>query len=163
MSPEQELTILSPDALIDLFEIELGPSADNTIIYFSNSRSETPISLASKIYTPWPIAVSKYGSSSDGPLPAPTVTLGNQDGIVSSLLDLYDPKGATFRRRRILRKYLDDGSMPRASAQFRPDEFFVDRWDENPPLTVILYLETALAYLSKEVPARRLIDLRSGE
>lgn len=161
-SPQQEITVLQPDARIELFEIDLTPVGTPTIIRFCNSKLGIPLALGGVEYVPWPIKVANYGSSTDGALPAPSVTLSNYEGVISSLLDLYRPRGAIFRRRLILRRNLDEGGDPRPEAQFLPDEFTVDRWSENRRF-VTLFLESALAYLNTEIPGRRIISLRSGQ
>ena len=160
-SPQQEISVLQPDARIELFEIDLSPIGNPAILRFCNSKIGLPLSLAGAEYKPWAIKVSNYGSSTDGALPTPSVTLSNYKGVVSSLLDLYRPQGAIFRRRLILRRNLDDGGDPRPEAQFLPDEFTVDRWGENRRF-VTLFLESALAYLNTEIPGRRIISLRTG-
>lgn len=162
MSPEQELTTLNPGPLAELLEVDLNFIGVPVIIRFCNSRVNGILRLDGEIYTPWPIELAKFGSNSDGPLPAPTVTLSNSEGVISSLLDIYQPRGALFRRRLILRKHLDDGADPRTAAQFRPDEFFINTWQESQS-TVVIQLKTALESLNTQVPARRIINLRSGE
>lgn len=161
-TPQQELGKLYPDALVELFEVDLTRIGTSVIIRFCNTSSGRNLELGGDRYIPWPIRIDKYGSSTEGNLPSPKVALSNYRGTVSALLGFHQPRGAIFRRRRILRRHLDDGTDPLPEAQYTPDEFFLDSWVETRS-RVTLNLETALAYLNREVPARSLIDLRSGE
>jgi lambda family phage minor tail protein L len=165
LTPQQELQTLSSEPIVDLYEIDLSPIGINIVEYFCSSENpDTTLGAAidGRFYKPWPITSSGFESTTQGSLPQPTIDLANIKSAISVLLIVYKPRGALVRRRRIYRKHLDGGTDPNPDAQFEPEEYILDRWDRN-DFTCTLRLVTELTYLNLEIPARRIIDLRTGE
>lgn len=165
-SPQQETQTLSPDALIDLLEIDLNPIGIPITDYFCRSsqlNDDMPyIEFSGIRYKAWPIKLSGFASNAKGALPKPKIDIANINGAIAALLVVYQPYEAVVRRRMVYRRHLDDGADPNQDAQFEPQEYILNRWERN-DINCVLHLATELEKLNAEIPSRRIIDLRTGE
>tara|TARA_B100001939_G_scaffold345079_1_gene360887 strand:+ start:59 stop:1141 length:1083 start_codon:yes stop_codon:yes gene_type:complete len=148
----KQLSSLSPDALIDLYEIDFSNLQGNfemlSDLYGINIGAETiyrfcpmindtnPIVWQGKSYQPLPIKMEGFEQKSDGRLPRPTMTIANPDGIFSKIVHSnQDFANCKVTRKRTYVRFLDDenfqnrnlndvGSNPFGSAD--PDSYLPD-------------------------------------
>jgi lambda family phage minor tail protein L len=159
----QELGQLSHDAIIELFEVDLTPVGQPTVLRFCSEETAGggSIILDGVTYEPWPIKAEGFEAVSKGSLPEPIISISNYLNSITALILAYTPQGAKVRRRRIFAKHLDTGVNPNPAAQFVPDEFILDSWTEN-ALVVQFRLVTELEYLNLQIPKRRIVALRQS-
>ena len=160
----QELQSLTQDAIVELFEVDISSNSVNETLRFCNSQQtdDRPIVFDGKLYQAWPIEAEGFEISSQGSLPEPVISISNYQSALSALLLAYKPAGAKVTRRRIFAKHLDSGSSPNPAAEFPPDIFILDSWQEN-QLFCRFRLITELEYLRINIPRRRVVALRYGE
>ena len=98
----------------DNTDVESDPSLLNVIRFSSDClENGNPITFGGFTYTLYPIEAEGFERGSEGTMPTPTIKVSNVLGGVSSILQEYnDLVGATVRRIRTFRKFLDD--MPTA-------------------------------------------------
>lgn len=162
LSKEQELYALEPRAIVCLYELDLNPIGIDRIIRFVDSTLGDRVIFRGDSYTPWPMKLSKIQVNTEGPLPEPTIELANYEQVISEMLDLYDPAGAIFRRRRIYVQNLDNGTDPDPSQEFEPDEYKLDSYIKQSGVCG-LRLISAMADLNLDWPPTRVAELRDSD
>lgn len=117
---------LTPDTLIELFELDLSPIGVSIVEYFycGTDTLRDPIVFNGITYEPWPITGSGFALNGQGSLPTPTFTIWNGGGVVSQTVMQYaDLVGAQVTRTRTHHKFLD--GMPLANpAQVYPIDIY---------------------------------------
>ena len=121
----KQLSSLTPDALIDLYEIDFSNLQSNfemlEDLYGINIGAETvyrfcpmingtnPIVWQGKSYQPLPIKMEGFEQKSDGRLPRPTMTIANPEGIFSKIVHSnQDFANCKVTRKRTYARFLDD-------------------------------------------------------
>ncbi len=122
------LLSLSPDALIELFEIDFSNiqadfnmladiaganiGADSVYRFCSMKNSSNPIFWQGKGYQPIPVEAEGFEQQGDGRLPRPRFTLANPDGIFSKIVHSnHDFANAKITRKRTFMRFLDDDNF----------------------------------------------------
>jgi lambda family phage minor tail protein L len=155
--PSSDLLTLTPDAIIDLYLLDLNSIGTNFTFYFCNweTTGGNLITFQGIAYTPLSIEVSGMELTSKGN-PQPNITISNIFGIITSLAIQYDDLiGATFKRKRTLRKYLDDGSSANPIMEFPEESYSLWRKSNENALTITYELKQSsdLGFKSK-IPLR---------
>lgn len=136
MTLQTELTSLAPDALIDLYILDLTLIDSAAPVYYfyagygpetatTGAQAPTPgaISFGGQAFAPWGVEVSGFKSTSSGKSPRPKLRIGNKNRVMTNAAKLYgDLVGAEFTRRRTMRKFLDDGTA--ADSSQKVDEVY---------------------------------------
>ena len=134
-----ELSTLAPSAIIELFELTLdfalhGDSSTFRWHNGCNADVTGDIVWSGNSYVRLPVKAEGFEYSNTGTLPRPTLTISNLDGNVSALLLLVntttpgnDLGGATVKRIRTLKKYLDGQPGADPHAKFPDEIWYVDR------------------------------------
>lgn len=121
----KELSNLTPDTLIELFEIDFSNLQTNfemlDDLYGVNLGAEpvyrfcamingaNPLIWQGKAYQALPIKMEGFEQKSDGRLPRPTMTLANPEGIFSKIIrSNNDFANCRVTRRRTYVKFLDE-------------------------------------------------------
>lgn len=132
----KQLSSLTPDALIDLYEIDFSNLQSNfqmlEDLYGINLGAEpvyrfcpmingtNPIVWQGKSYQPLPIKMEGFEQKSDGRLPRPTMTVANPEGIFSKIIHSnQDFANCKVTRRRTYARFLDDENFQNRN---NPDE-----------------------------------------
>ena len=122
------LLSLSPDALIELFEIDFSNiqadfsmlsdivganiGADSVYRFCSMKNSSNPIYWQGNGYQPMPIEAEGFEQQGDGRLPRPRLTLANPDGLFSKIVHAnHDFSNAKITRKRTFVRFLDDDNF----------------------------------------------------
>lgn len=136
--PHAQLQSLSPDAVVELFELNMTPKdlASNNKYYFHNGTNKLSANVVwkAKEYLAWPIEVSGFEKHAGGSLPRIQVRMSNQGGYLSLLYRNFSGLvGAKLTRRRTFVRYLDavnfaSGVNPTAdnTVELPDDIFFFD-------------------------------------
>ena len=121
----KQLASLTPDSLIDLYEIDFSNLQSNFEIledlYGINLGAEpvyrfcpmindsNPVIWQGKSYQPIPVKMEGFEHKADGRLPRPTMTLANPEGIFSKIVHSnQDFANCKVTRRRTYARFLDD-------------------------------------------------------
>jgi len=135
----EELAVLAPSAIIELFELHLDNSLHGSSDVYRwhngvNANVTGNITWNGNSYTRLPIQAEGFDYTNTGTLPRPTLTVANLDGTITTLLLLVnattagnDLGGATVKRIRTLKKYLDGEAAADPHAKFPDEIWYVDR------------------------------------
>jgi lambda family phage minor tail protein L len=135
----EELAVLGPNAIIELFELQLDTTlhgASTTYYWHNGVNADVTgnIVFASNTYVRLPVEATGFDYTSSGSLPRPTLRISNLFSDMTTLLLLVnattpgnDLGGATVRRIRTLKKFLDGEAAADPSARFPTEIWYVDR------------------------------------
>lgn len=173
-----ESQLSSPSALIELFEIDLafqgGPlyrfhagtvgtdDDGNEIITYQTAKD---LIWKGETYTRFPIVASGFSASTEGPLPRPTLTVSNFEGLIgASARDYQDFRGCRVTRIRTFAKFLDAANFtegnPTADPNqaFRPEIWFVARKAEEVPGEYVKFeLASPFDVQGVKIPRRQML------
>jgi len=116
---------LTPDALIDLYEIDFSNlqmdfemlsdrvgvnlGADAIYRFCPMVNSTNPIYWQGNAYQPLPITMDGFEQQSDGRLPRPKMTIANPEGLLSVIVHSnHDFANCKVTRKRTFARFLDD-------------------------------------------------------
>jgi lambda family phage minor tail protein L len=135
----EELAVLGPNAIIELFELQLDTTLHgaSTTYYWHNGVNAAvtgSIVFAGNTYFRLPVEATGFDYTSSGSLPRPTLRISNVFSDMTALLLLVnattpgnDLGGATVRRIRTLKKFLDGEAAADPNARFPTEIWYVDR------------------------------------
>ena len=168
-SAYEELSKLSPSAIIELFEIRLDSTlhGSSDIYRFhagSNEKIDSNIVFGGQTYTRLPIKADGFEYTNTGTLPRPTLTISNLDGNMTTVLALVnqttagnDLTGATVKRIRTLKRYIDGESSADPNAKF-PDEIWrISRKATETRDLVTFELSSAFDLAGQKIPKRQIV------
>ena len=165
----EELAVLAPNAIIELWELHLVSSLHGSADVYrwhngTNNAVSGGIVWNSNTYTPQPIQAEGFAYTSSGSLPRPTLTIGNLDRSITTLLVSVnattagnDLLGATVKRIRVLRKHLDGQSAADPYASFPVEKFLIDRKSSETIDQVSYELASEFDMIGQAIPRRQLI------
>ena len=138
-STYEELATFAPDAIIELFQLELIAAihGSSDTYYFHagvNANVTGNIIWNGQTYFRFPIQAEGFEYSNGGTLPRPTLSIANLGGEISALLLLdnaltpgNDLGGAKVTRIRTLKRYLDGEPTADPHAKFADEVWYIDR------------------------------------
>lgn len=166
---KNEIQNLALDKIVTMYELDFSTILDTdtgnvsedsglqNIIRFSSDCLEdgSPIIFGGYTYTQFPIEAEGFEKGSEGTMPTPTIKVSNVLGGVSSILQEFnDLVGATVRRIRTFRKFLDDQPTADPDSYFPIDEFIVNRKTTQNKVYVEWELRSVLDLEGKYIPKR---------
>jgi len=165
----EELSVLAPNAVIELFELQLDATLHgaNTTYYWHNGVNANVtgnIVFATNTYIRLPITAEGFDYTSAGSLPRPTLTVSNLfSDITAILLSVNattpgnDLGGATVRRIRTLKKFLDGEATADSNARFPTEVWYVDRKASENRDTVQFELASKFDLVGMMLPKRQIV------
>lgn len=163
MTLPQNLTSLSPDAIVELYELDTSGAhkLDGTEIingevfcWTPGTIGDTPVRFGGVVYTPMAIYGSGYEWSGQGTVPQPKIQVQNIGGIVSGLaIEFDDLVGATVTRIRTFVKHLDGQSEANPNIMMEPDVFEINRKSMHNKSLIEFELATPFEALNRLVPS----------
>jgi lambda family phage minor tail protein L len=135
----EELAVLGPNAIIELFELQLDTTlhgASTTYYWHNGVNADVTgnIVFDGNTYVRLPVEATGFDYTSSGSLPRPTLRISNLFSDMTTLLLLVnattpgnDLGGATVRRIRTLKKFLDGEANADPNARFPTEIWYVDR------------------------------------
>lgn len=129
------------------------------LIADSTAPAPQPVVWRGNTYEPRACQSEGWTWDGQGPLPQPTLTLGNTDRAVSALCIAYnDLQGAIVTRHRVPIKYLD--GMPDADpdVEFDPDLFLIDQKTLQNKMVVTFNLGAAIDIQGRLIPGRQVVQ-----
>jgi len=165
----EELSVLAPNAIIELFQLELDSTLHGTsdTYYFHagvNANVTGNITWNGEEYVRLPVQAEGFEYANGGTLPRPTLTVSNLGGEISALLLLAndvtpgnDLGGAKVTRIRTLKKFLDGEPSADIHAKFPDEIWYVDRKSAETRDVVQWELASKFDLAGMMIPKRQLI------
>ena len=160
------ITDLLPDTLIELFEIDAGPTM-GIKRFHAGKIIDKDIIFNKLTYYCLPIEADGFEAKGDGSLPRPRLVLANPDGLISDLIKREkDMVGNIFKRIRIFLKFIDavnfpDNTNPFANpdpeAKFDDDVYVFNRKVSENKYFIEFELISPLEVESYKLPSRIMI------
>lgn len=167
-SIQEQIQLLEPSAIIELFELELTEAVngiDQTYYYHAGTNELTADVVFNNItYAAYPIEVDGFELSTKGTLPRPSMKIANANNAISALLVLYNPLQAKVTRIRTCKKFLDasnfsDGNATADStAKFEDEIWYIDRVANENPQLVEFELTSKLDLTNLALPRRQILE-----
>ena len=165
----EDVSALAPSAIIELFELQLDSTLHGSSDVYrfhagSNAAVTGNIVWNGNAYTRMPVVADGFEMRSTGALPQPTITIANLDGNMTTVLALVnqttagnDLTGATVKRIRTLKRYIDGESSADPNAKF-PDEIWrISRKATETRDIVTFELSSAFDLVGQKIPKRQIV------
>ena len=164
-----DLSVLAPDAIIELFELRLDNTlhGSTNITRWHNGMNENitgDIEWDGEDYARFPVMAEGFEMTSQGSLPRPTLTVSNIDGLMTALLlDVNqttphnDLTGAEVRRIRTLKKFLPTEATSDSHAQWPVEIWYIDRKASENRDAIQFELASKFDLVGQYLPKRQLI------
>jgi len=168
-SSYEELAEIAPSAIIELFEMTLDATlhgSSDTYRWHNGANADVTGNIVwnGNTYTRLPIQAEGFDYTNTGSLPRPTLTVSNLDSTMTTLLILVnattagnDLGGATVKRIRTLKKYLDGEAAADPHAKFPDEVWYVDRKASENRDAVSFELASKFDLAGVMLPKRQLI------
>ena len=165
----EDLAEIAPSAIIELFEMTLDATLHGSTDTYrwhngANANVSGNIVWNGNSYVRLPIKADGFEYSNTGTLPRPTLTISNLDGVMTTLLLLVnattagnDLGGATVKRIRTLKKYLDGEAAADPHAKFPDEIWYVDRKANESRDSVSFELASKFDLAGVMIPKRQII------
>ena len=165
----QDVSVLSPNAIIELFELHLNTTLHNSnnIVRWHNGCNENisgDIVFGGQTYSRMAIEANGFIQSTTGTAARPTLTIANTDHLITFLLrdiNIFnignDLGGAEVRRIRTHKKFLDGESTADPYAQHPLEIWLVDRKASENMNIVTFELAMEVDLPNSYLPQRQLI------
>ncbi|MAK88473.1 MAG: phage minor tail protein L [Pseudomonas sp.] len=171
----EELSVLAPSAIIEMFELHLDATLHGSSDVFRwhsgvNDQVTGNLVWNGNTYTRIPIQADGFEFRNTGTLPRPTLTVANTDSSVTALLILVnaitignDLAGAELRRIRTLKKFLDAANFAAGNADADPyasmpeERYYIDRKTSESREAVVFELASKFDLAGQKIPKRQCI------
>jgi len=169
-SIQEQIQMLEPSAVIELFQLHLtlAVNGTDTVYYYHAGTNEVygNIVFNSITYSAVPCEMDGFKRSTTGTLPRPTFTIANANSAISSLMTSFNPLNAKIVRIRTCKKFLDaenfsSGSNPTAdpTAIFESnDTWYIDRVASENKNVVQFELATKMDLFNVSLPRRQVLE-----
>ncbi len=165
----EDVSVLAPSAIIELFELHLNATLHGSSDVYrfhagSNADVTGNIVFDGNTYIRLPIQADGFEMRSGGTLPQPTLTIANLSGTVTTLLALVnattlgnDLTGATVKRIRTLKRYLDGESTADPNARFPTEIWRINRKAAETRDVVTFELASEFDLMGQKLPKRQIV------
>ena len=171
----EELSVLNPSAIIELFELRLDNNlhGSSEILRWHSGLNEAVtgnIVWNGETYQRVPVIAEGFEYKNTGTLPRPTLTIDNTTSLITALLLVVnattvgnDLAGAEIRRIRTLRKFLDAANFAGGNndadpyASFPEERWFVDRKATENRNIVTFELASKFDVAGQKMPKRQCV------
>lgn len=154
---------LEQDAIIELFELTL-PSGE-VLRFTSATASNGPVGFGGQKYRPMPVEASGFEWSGEGAPPQPKIRLANITQGQSTteplpawsalLIEFDDLIGATIRRKRTYRRFLDDGASPDPTATLAVEDVYrIEQKSQQNRVFIEWRLASSFDQEGRQIPGR---------
>ena len=171
----EELSVLSPSAIIEMFELHLNSTlhgSSDVYRWHSGVNDQVTGNLVwnGETYFRVPVSADGFEYKNGGTLPRPTLTVANSDSTVTAILLLVnaitvgnDLAGAEVRRIRTLKRFLDAANFAAGNsnadpyASFPEERYFIDRKASEDRNQVTFELASKFDVAGQKIPKRQCI------
>ena len=172
----EELSVFSPSAIIELFELRLDNNlhGSSDILRWHpgvNEQVTGNIVWNGETYQRVPVKAEGFEYKNTGTLPRPTLTVDNTTSLITALLILVnsttvgnDLAGAEVRRIRTLKKFLDAANFASGNsdadpyAAFPEERWFIDRKAAENRNGVSFELASKFDVAGQKLPKRQCVS-----
>lgn len=154
----QESQSFSPDDMVVLFELD-ATTIGGSILRFTSSAQETAeISFAGNTYSPVPVEAEGFEWNGRGAFPTPILRVSNVNKVASAaVIDYEDLLGATVKRIRTFRQFLDGEPTVDPTATFPIDVYKVERKTAHNKVFIEWELSSAIDQEGRKLPGRQVL------
>lgn len=158
MSIEADIQALDvPSPKVELYELDATGIGGGIVRFQQIAGANGPVTFQGIEYAYWPVKGTGFELSGDQQ-PIPKLQVGNLDGSVSLLCQLFDDLvGAVLTRRRTFARYLDGADDADPLQEFPPDVWFIDRKAAETYEGVEFDLASVLDFGEAMLPAGQII------
>jgi lambda family phage minor tail protein L len=146
------------DAVIELYILDLtsfDPGREPYRFCNWSQTDGTGVLYDGLEYEPMPIECSGFQINSNNAPSEPQMRVSNVGLTWTGLVNTWDDLvGAKLIRRRVLRRYLDDGATPSPTGHWPDEPWFIEQKTSENKLTVTFRLATAFALDDVRLPKR---------
>jgi len=146
------------DAIIELYILDLTSLDPGRAPYRFCNWSQTNgqgVRYAGEEYEPAPVECSGFEINSNNAPSEPRMQVNNVGLTWTGLASRWDDLvGAKLIRRRVLRRYLDDGATPSATGHWPDEPWFIEQKVSENKLVVTFALSTAFGLDDIKLPKR---------
>ena len=171
----EELSVLNPSAIIELFELHLDNNlhgSSDVLRWHSgiNEQISGNIVWNGETYQRVPVKAEGFEYKNTGTLPRPTLTVDNTTSLITALLLVVnattvgnDLAGAEVRRIRTLKKFLDATNFASGNsdadpyAAFPEERWFIDRKAAENRNVVSFELASKFDVAGQKLPKRQCV------
>ena len=165
----EDVSVLAPSAIIELFELHLNAilhGSSDVYRFHAGSNADVTgnIVFDGNTYIRLPVEADGFEMRSGGTLPQPTLTIANLDGTMTTLLALVnattlgnDLTGATVKRIRTLKRYLDGESTADPNARFPTEIWRINRKATETRDVVTFELASEFDLMGQKLPKRQIV------
>lgn len=129
------LAMLTHSAKVELFELDCTIVGGDVLRFHAGvNEHHEPVVWQGQAYMHYPIEMSGFDKTTDGPLPQPVLRASNIEGTLAALLrEFRGLKGSKITRKRTLARYLDAANFVDGNAHADPlshypdDVYYLDR------------------------------------
>ena len=167
-SIQEQIQLLEPSAIIELFELELTEAVNgiNETFYYHAGTNELNANIVFNgvTYAAYPIEVDGFELSTKGTLPRPSMKIANANNAISALLLLYNPLQAKVTRIRTCKKFLDASNFSSGNAtadptaKFEDEIWYIDRVANENLELVEFELTSKLDLTNLALPRRQVLE-----
>lgn len=151
----------SPGQLITLYELDLAPLGDATVMRFTPDHlvNGNDIVFRGYAYDHVDVAAKGFEITGNGPIPTPSIQVANVGALLSGLLLQYeDLVGAMVRRIRTFSSFLDGGpDAAEANYAFAADVYVVENKQAHTKTHVEWKLSSVLDQQGRKLPGRQVL------
>ena len=129
---------LNQDAFVDLFEVS-GYNPDSIFDSF-RFTNHSGVQFGGKAYLPISCEIETIEYTSEGQQPEPTLSVADQDGIITDLILLYNNmEGASIKVIRTQVRYLDGQPQADPTAILTEADFLIARREQHAPRELVRF------------------------
>lgn len=130
MAIQDEIQLLAPSSIVELFVLDATMFKGGSIYRFHSGTSEvkSPVTWQGKVYQPLPIEAEGFDMTAGGALPRPKIRVANVEGLFSAAVaEMDDLVGCKIIRKRTMAKFLDAVNFPNGNPHADPMQEFPDQ------------------------------------
>ena len=143
---------------VELYQLDLTIFNDQIVYWVAGDEGDTNITFQGFTYKPFPMKAEGFDTTSQGPLPKPTLTVSNASAIFTPLVNGYNGlRGATFRRIRTFERFLDGNIDPDPTAVLPIDEYIITKKTKHTKVMIQWEMSSILDVSEMQLPARQII------
>lgn len=162
MGIKSDVQTLAPGSIVELYELDatqLGGEVHYFHPYVTPDGSPIrELTFQGITYTQWPMESAGFEQSGTAKQPQPSLTMGNVNGYISSLVIYFqDLVGAKLTRRRTLSKYLDGESNADPTQEMPPEIWYVERKSLEDDVQVQFDLSSPLNFQGQQLPRGQIL------
>lgn len=145
-------------AEVTLFKLDLSMFGLADMFFTSGTTGSTSVVFDGETYAPYPIQAEGFELTGDGPMPQPTLTVANIDGIFTATVDSNDDlEGAILTRTRTYERFLDGAVDADPTAIKPPDVFILTQKTIDDGEQIQWVCSSAIDLEGVTLPARKMI------